>query len=86
MSLAKMHVWTLLLPLLLVLRETSSSSVVEVSPDGVYSRLQVTIDEQSPPSNCSQFVENLEVGEAPTNWTFIGPGIMRWMVVGKHVP
>ena len=29
----------------------------------VYSRVQVTIEEQPPPENCTEYLDNLEVGE-----------------------
>jgi len=39
-----------------------ASSTLIVHPGGVYSRLTVDIEEQSQPSDCPGFLDNLEVG------------------------
>ena len=55
-----------LLCLTLTLAEETTSSralptLLRVSDGGVYSRLQVVVEEQGPPKNCTEYLDNLEV-------------------------
>ncbi len=71
---AKMCVLTFLLPLFWTSVQ-ASSTVMTVNPGGVYDRVQVAVRPQDPPENCTQFLQNLEVGTESQKYILVETNI-----------